>query len=197
MSSTYSQTEISPAWSPAEVPLESLPTVELTDDQLEYARKIAERRISSYDRSKNARVCGEQTHLDAHVTGAVGEVAFALHYGSPMNTIDLPQGDNGYDFSIHGHSIDTKTTAAGMTRPDLLIPAKPKPAADLYFLLHRISDWLVRIVGYASNDQVLQSKPRHFPADIKNYVLAQDELTLPPDLNRGASQQTRQYRLRS
>ena len=167
---------------PADVPLDYLPTRELTDEQFERAKDIARARSRSYEQIEGGQICGDQTNFDAHLTGTVGEVAFAVETGSHVDDTVYQDGDDGYDFRFGALTIDTKTTATHVERPSLLVPVEPTPTANLYFFLHRIDTRTVRFIGFATRFGVTDRTPVREPGDILNYVIPQNELWLPPGI---------------
>jgi len=167
---------------PADVPLNALPVVELTDDQLQHAQRIAKARNQSYDSIDGGRVCGEQSSTEAHLTGAVGELAYAIQYDEKIDESIYAYGDGGRDFISGPITIDTKNTRTHIDRPALVVPVEPEPTADVYFLLHQIDEQTVRIIGFATIATVTDREPVRKPGDTLNYVVPQDELWLPPDL---------------
>lgn len=174
--------EKSPGPTPADVPIEALPTVELTTAQMVRAEEIAQSRNDSYASINGGRVCGNQSSTDAHLTGVVGELAYALHYDESIDTEIYEYGDGGYDFSPGSLKIDTKTTATYINRPSLIVPVEPSPRADLYFFLHRIEERKVRIIGFATRATVVDQTPIRKPGDDLNFVVPQSDLRLPPDV---------------
>lgn len=167
---------------PADVPLNKLPTVTLTDDKLQDAQRIAEARNRSYDKIDGGRVCGDQTSTDAHTTGVIGELVYATRYNVQIDDSVYSYGDDGYDFS-GAITVDVKTTETHIDRPGLIVPTEPAPAADLYFLVHQIGEKTGRIIGFATRATVTDRTPVRKPGNDLNYVVEQDELWLPPDLN--------------
>lgn len=167
---------------PADVPIDRLPTIELTETQFQRAKTIARARKESYERINGGQVLGNQTSFDAHLTGAVGEVAFGVETGSPVDDAVYRDGDNGYDFSFGSITIDTKTTATHIERPELIVRADPEPEADVYFLLHRVDSRTIRVVGYTTGRVVKNRTPRRSPSVTLNYVVPQEELRLLPGL---------------
>jgi hypothetical protein len=168
---------------PADVPLDRLPTVILTDDQLQDAQRIAEARNESYNEIDGGRVYGDQTSTDAHTTGAFGELVYATRYNAQIDDSVYARGDDGYDFTSGPLTIDVKTTGTHIDRPALIVPTDPEPIADLYFLVHRIEEEVGRIIGFATHATVVNRIAIPKPGDNLNYVVGQDELWLPPDLN--------------
>lgn len=82
-----------PGPTPADVPLSALPVVELTDDQLQHARRIAQARSQSSESIDGGRACGEQSSTDAHTTGAVGEIAYAIQDDEQVDESIYAYGD--------------------------------------------------------------------------------------------------------
>lgn len=168
----------------ADVPIESLPTVELTEDQFKHAQEIAQSRSRSYDEIDGGRICGDQSGMEAHLTGVVGELAYAIRTGNSIDDTVYRYGDGGADFRNNNNiRIDVKTTATHLERPSLIVPTKPDPNADLYFSLHRIDTRTVRFIGFATRATVADHNPVRKPGDSLNYVIPQNELWLPPNLN--------------
>ena len=166
----------------ADVPLHAFPTVELSEEQFQRAREIAESRNQTYEPIDGGRVCGDQTSGDVHLTGVVGEMAYAALTGNDVDESTYEYGDGGYDFESGSITIDTKTTQTHIDRPSLIVPIEPEPVADLYFLLHRIDTRTVRVIGFATYGTVTNHRPIRKPGDTLNYVVPQSELHLPPTL---------------
>lgn len=166
----------------ADVPLKTLPTVELTDDQIQQAERIANARDRSYNPIGGGRVCGEQSRTEAHRTGVIGEIAYATRYNKQIDESVYTYGDGGSDFAAGPVTIDIKNTQTHMDRPALIVPADPEPTADIYFLLHQIDTQTVRIIGFATNATVTDREPVRRPGDTLNYMVPQEELRLPPDV---------------
>jgi hypothetical protein len=180
--------EIPSGQTAADVPLDLLPVVELTDDQYERAEQLAHRRDKSYDSIDGGRVYGTQTSADVHCTGVVGELAYAIKNGLCIDESVYEYGDAGYDLTDGGVTIDTKTTWTQLDRPDLIVPVEPSPAADLFVLLHRIGPQTVRIVGTATYAEVVDREPEEKPGNDLNFVVPQSELRLPRGLARQTSE---------
>ena len=174
--------EISPEPSPADVPLRDLPTIDLSDQQFTEAERIAHERSRSYEDIDDRRLYGEQTNLDAHLTGVIGELAVAELYDGTIDREIYERGDEGYDLVLNGTTIEVKTTrTSSLTRPVLIVPSEPTPAADYYFLVHWVEPRTVRIIGYASRDRVLDREPRRFPGTTWNYIVPPAELFIPSE----------------
>lgn len=169
---------------PADVSLSDFPIVNLTDQQLHDAKSIACRRSDSYESINGGRVYGEQSCQEAHLTGVIGELAVAQLYDGIVDRETYAQGDNGYDLVFGRTKFDVKTTqTTAISRPDLIIPTDPKPAADYYILTHWIDEHRVRVLGYASQETVLDSEQRRFPGSTLNHVVEHAELQIPSEHN--------------
>jgi hypothetical protein len=167
---------------PADVPLNRLPTVELTETQFQRAKEIARERSRSYEKIDGGRLCGGQTSLEAHLTGIVGELGYAIESDSCIDDSIYEYGDHGHDFRSSSLTIDCKTTSTHLDRPSLIVPVEPEPTADLFFLLHRIDTRTVRIIGFATYATVTDRTLSRKPGDALNYVIPQGDLWLPPGL---------------
>lgn len=181
------------ASTPADVPVARLPVIELSESEFERAEEIAGARSQSYEEIDGGRVCGDQSSQEAHLTGAVGEVAFASATGSRVDRQIYDDGDGGFDFRFGDMTIDTKTTATHIDRPSLLVPAKPAPEADVYILLHRIGTCTVQVLGYASRAVVTDRSPIRHPGKRRNYVIPQTELRLPPGVAEDLAAERHQF----
>lgn len=168
---------------PADVPLDRLPTVELTDDQLQDARRIAEARNGSYDRIDGGRVLGDQTSIDVHTIGVIGELVYATRYNDRIDDSVYSYGDSGHDFVSGSLTVDVKTSGTHIDRPALIVPTEPTPSADLYFLVHQIEEGTGRIIGFATHATVTDQNPVRRPGNDLNYIVEQEELWLPPDIS--------------
>ena len=169
----------------ADVSVDDLPTVTLTDEQLQEAQQIAKARNESYSDIDGGRVCGDQTSTDAHITGVIGELIYATRYDAQIDDSIYSYGDDGYDFVSGPLTVDIKTTSTHIDRPALIVPTEPIPTADLFFLVHQIGERTGRIVGFATHATVVDRTAVRRPGNDLNYVVPQDELWLPPDLRKG------------
>lgn len=182
MTRNESYRQISRGPTPGDVPLSDLPVIKLSEQKLTEARKIARQRSESYANIDGGRLHGDQTSRDAHLTGVVGELAVAELYSGSIDRGIYERGDEGYDLLFDGTSIDAKTTqTTALTRPDLIVPTHPAPPADYYYLIHWFETHSARVVGYASQDCVLDCEPRYFPGATQNYVIPPSELAIPSE----------------
>lgn len=170
--------------SPADVPVEMLPEVELSPSQLLRASALAHERNTSYDDIDGGDVYASDS-LMSHFVGVVGEIAVASLYDTGIDAKLYTTGDDGSDLILANKRVDVKTTTTErMRRPELLVKAHKNVKADLFVLVH-IVDWAptgvtCRIHGCAPRDVVTDRNPRRHPGSDRNYVVSPDELTLPP-----------------
>jgi len=186
MSTTISQAK-NPAESlgPADVPLESLPVVELSPKQLEQAAAIATRRNKSYTDIDGGVVFGDRDSLRSHEIGILGEMAVAQFYHTDFDEETYAFGDDGFDVELWGQKVDVKSTATTkLTLPQLLVRADKGLDADVYIRAHVIecgaSGAKVRLLGYAPQALVKSREPRRHPGTAKNFVVEPRELSLLP-----------------
>lgn len=164
-----------------DIEIEQLPVVQFDGREQDIINHVAALRDLTYDPIAGGRVHGDQTRRDAHRTGTMGEAAVAKFLGN-LDLYDLtamvPLGDGGIDFRVHGTTLDVKATQTDMEIPDLLVPEKPTPRADLYFLTHVLDERRVRLIGMASKDTVVDHPVRRAPGDRRNYWIPPQNLTL-------------------
>jgi hypothetical protein len=172
---------------PTDVPLQSLPVIELSGEQLEQAAAIAKRRNQSYSDIDGGVLFGDCDSLQSHEIGVLGELAVAEFYNTSVDGETLPFGDNGSDIELWGQRqrADVKTTATNkLALPQLLIRADKDVCADVYIRAHIIEcepDRVkVRLLGYASQTLVKGREPRRHPGTTKNFVVEPRELSLLP-----------------
>lgn len=182
MSQNESTREVSLGPTPADVPISDFPVVQLTDQQLQEAKRVAFGRSESYECIDGGRVYGEQSCQDVHLTGVIGELAVAQLYDGSIDREVYDRGDGGHDLVFDQTTIDVKTTqTTALTRPDLIVPTDPSPSADYYYLVHWFETHTARIVGYTSQDCVIDREPRCFPGTTENYVISPSELAIPSE----------------
>lgn len=168
---------------PADVPLEALPVVELTKEDIQQALRLAEKRNGSA--IDDGVVFGNRDALTSHQIGLLGELAVAKLYGIGLDTGTYRGGDDGKDHSLCEIDIDVKATATRkVRRPELLVRADKPLRAGLYVRAHVI-DWSsssarVRLIGCASKETVEEQTPRCHPKDTENYVVSPDEMNFLP-----------------
>ena len=171
--------------SPADVPIDALPVVELTTEHIEKALDLAERRNDSYQEIDGGLVFGNRDSLTCHQIGLLGELAVAHLYGISLDTNEYRNGDDGKDHSLFGTDLDVKATATRKVRlPELLVQSDKPLRAELYIRAHVI-DWgssgaRVRLIGCASRDVVEEQTPRCHPGSTKNYVVTPEEMDFLP-----------------
>ena len=171
---------------PSDVPLQSLPVVELSEEQLEQADAIAKRRNKSYSDIDGGVLFDDCDSLQSHEIGVLGELAVAEFYNASVDGETHPFGDNGSDIELWGGKrADVKTTATDkLALPQLLVRADKDVCADVYIRTHIIKcepDRVkVRLLGYASQALVKGREPRRHPGTAKNFVVEPRELSLLP-----------------
>lgn len=170
--------------SPADIPVDMLPEVELSHEQLCRAAALAYERNFSYKEIGGGDVYSRDS-LMSHLVGIVGEMAVALAYQTDIDEETYVNGDDGIDLELFDNPVDVKaTTTTRMERPELLVKEDKKITANIFFLVH-IIEWgpesaTVRLHGYAPRDIVTSREPRRHPGHDLNYVVEPHELTLPP-----------------
>jgi hypothetical protein len=190
MTQQHSHREKSLGLTPADVPLEALPVVRLTREEVERGLSLAESRNDSYQDIDGGDVFGDLNSIDSHRRGILGELAVAKFYGLSIDSGIYDNGDDGRDIQLFGDSIDVdiKTTATTKMRlPELLVKADKEVRADLFVRAHIINsnrtEVRVRLLGYARAGTVTDRRPRRHPGQTRNYVVEPDELTMLPHFN--------------
>lgn len=171
--------------SPADVSLETLPVVELSNEQLRTVEELAKDRNKSYQSIDGGLKFGEAGSLTNHQKGVLGELAVANRYNVKIDSEIYDFGDDGTDLKLGQKTVDVKATATDKMRlPQLLVRSDKELSADLYFRVHILdqtsSGARVRLIGYASKARVEDRDPQRHPGSTKNYVVEPSELTLPP-----------------
>ena len=187
MSKKHLAREKSLGLTPADVPLEALPTVELTTEDIQRALELAEKRNDSYKAIDGGLVFGNRDALTSHQIGLLGELAVAKLYGIDIDGSTYQRGDDGKDHSLFGVDIDVKATATEKVRcPDLLVRSDKPLRAELYIRAHVI-DWdsssaRVRIIGCASQEKIKEQTPDDQLFDVPNYIVNPEEMSFLPML---------------
>lgn len=173
--------------SPVDVPLEAIPIVELNANQVRRSAELAEDRQDSYESFEGSTVFGSLDSLSSHQIGILGEMAVAELFTRGIDQEVYKFGDGGIDLTLWEKTADVKATKTEkMQLPQLLVCEDNDFTADLFFLAH-IIEWdshgaRVRVIGYATQEQVSDREPYRHPGRTKNYVLDPNELTLSPFL---------------
>lgn len=176
--------------SPADVPVESLPVIELSANQVQRVAQLAKQRSDSYRPIDGGVVFGDGHPLQNHLVGIVGELAVGKLYNTAIDTAIYAYGDDGVDLDLAGMDLDVKTTASNKIRiPELLVRADKPLRADLYIRAHILelnkdTGTRVRIIGCASSDRVAKMDPRPHPGQRLNHVVEPAEMSLPPLLGK-------------
>lgn len=158
-----------------------LPEVSFEGSLWEIAQGIGHVRELIYDGFGGGTVFGPQSSYDANLKGVLGELAVAKFVDDLVIedvTVMNSYGDPGWDLELGSWTIEVKTTGADYPLPDLIIPAKPEPVADIYILAHRISERSVRLIGMATRDQVLAQPVEREPGTKRNHIVPPEELQL-------------------
>ncbi len=172
---------------PADVPLNALPVIELSREDIQRALKLAEQRNNSYSAIDGGVVFGDRNSLTSHQIGLLGELAVAKLYGIDIDSEIYEWGDGGRDHLLCKMELDTKSTATTkIQRPELLVRADKELQADLYIRAH-IINWdssgaHVRLIGCAPREVVEAQKPRCHPGSTENYVVSPEDMSLMPVL---------------
>lgn len=170
---------------PTDIPIQQLPTVELSPEHIRRSGELAVDRNESYHQINGGSVYGEKDSLTSHQTGILGEMAVAQLYAADIDTKVYAFGDGGIDLAMWGATADVKaTTTRKMKYPQLLVCEDSELSADLYFVTH-ILNWgpsgaQIRVLGYATQNQVKSKTPYRHPGSTNNFVVEPEELTLPP-----------------
>lgn len=177
--------------SPADVPLRTLPVVELTSKELRRIDELAQQRSESYTPIDGGVIFtgtdGSASSLSRHLIGLLGECAVAKFYSLSIDSDVYQFGDDGIDLELYDESIDVKTTATtALDLPELLVRADKTLQSDIYVRAH-VVNWdetgaRVRIIGAASQEVVKNREPQRHPGSTKNYVVTPRELDLLPAL---------------
>ncbi len=131
---------------------------------------------------KNRRVTDE-TDQTVDVAGVKGEYAFAKAFDLPIQTWPGIGGDPGYDFIMHGKSVDVKATFYRKGR--LLLPTwQEDHLADVLVLA--VVDMHVTLAGWTSKKLFMKKAQRaQLRADgPSNLTMEQDQLLAMEDLER-------------
>jgi hypothetical protein len=152
--------------------------VDLDPYDLEKVGLLAQARgVGKRPNVKNRRVTGE-TDKVVDIAGVKGEYAFAKAYDLPIQTWPGIGGDPGYDFLMHGRTVDVKTTFYPKGR--LLLPTwQEDHIADVLVLAAcPIEVSQVVLCGWTSRKLFMKSAGRmQMRADGPfNLALEQDQL---------------------
>lgn len=146
--------------------------IELTDLEILFAKYVA--KIRNDKDPRTSRKHSDHTDYDIHVWGLLGEFAFAKVTGLLPDLTRRLDGDDGFDFTVEGYTIDVKTRLRNIT-PDLLVYTH-KAKADLYVLMYYRPEYptVVQMLGYATHNRLIQS-PVKFRSGT-TYVVPHQEL---------------------
>lgn len=159
-----------------DVPPFTLPTVLFDPWEIELAELIAKARLLTYRQGDSIDSIGGQDRIDAMTTGCLGEMAVRRMFDNPRKEVIYAYGDPGWDTRIKDYRADVKTSATDDYYPDLIVDAQKELAADLFVLAHRLGPGRVRVLGYATQDEVKSREVQRFPNDRLAHVIPAGEL---------------------
>lgn len=150
------------------------PVVSISDNELNFAKRLGFRRANSYLRHGGDTSRGKNIY-DTQIEGTVSEVIVCKYTNSFPDLNIYNGGDNGYDIKIKGMEADIKSTYS--TSPYLLDKSH-KRIKDLYILVRFTKRDMSegRILGYITGDEMEEAPVRRFPRDIKNRVVSWTKL---------------------
>lgn len=169
----------------AEVQIDELPVLELDAGQISKVESLARSRARSYEDLDTDEEFGHYDSITRHTVGILGEMAVAQWYNVAIDSSRYEFGDDGYDIVLWGKTVDVKTTATQkLDLPELIVRANRELTADVYFLTH-VLNWSpeearIRLIGYATAEQVRRQSPERHPGSRKNRVIVPNDLRLPP-----------------
>jgi len=148
-------------------------TLTLSDEQVQTAISNGVHRDELRNYSHNYNIDREQTHI----RGLKGEIGFAEYYGLETDLSTRVLGDDD-DFKIIFNdsqlSVDVKTTKY-FDDPWLKVRPEYVSKADL-FVLAAVSEQTVKIIGYATQEDVLETSPTKRTGHRENHVLKSEHL---------------------
>jgi len=161
------------------VPIEELPTIELSDRWQQICYHIGKARALTYENYEGADQYNDKTLSKIHRIGVTGEIAMQILFGVEPEIYIARLGDEGFDFrSPAKNTVDVKSTKADTERPVLSVSAETEQFADVYALAH-VLDWAtVRPIGWVYGYEVRNRSSKPFPTDEDkdSYVVKHDEL---------------------
>ena len=167
-----------------DVPIDELPLVTFSSDYLDDIVQEAAERNESYinghgSYSDGGRVfggSGESDSVRKHIVGLIGELTCSILFGTEYDSAVYSRGDDGFDMSFDGITVDIKTTETNVKRPNLLVPTG-EITADMYIQMHVLDpvknckNVRVRFVGLASSDTVEKSDIESEKYETENHVV--------------------------
>lgn len=131
--------------------------------------KARDEQKGGYLSTKNWSI-GNSTHF----VGLCGEMTVSLVTGLPIDEKLRVNGDPGYDFIWNGVTYDVKT-ATFWSSPDMKEFIDAKKWADMYILVALKYNRYARIVGWATQQQLLAAKHRNYNRG-ERLSITEDEL---------------------
>ena len=165
--------------------LDASPRYALTDDELEYCRKVARRRDAARDGAGKANNGDGYDGEKWHVRGVVGEYAVAQMCGWEIDDTVYTEGtgDDGYDFVDGDVRMDVKACRPAYA-DDLLVDEacfdRPEPADLSISVAVDLSEGVAWLVGSATRDMVEARPVQPEPCEwSSNHIVTADDLILP------------------
>ncbi len=119
--------------------------------------------------SHNRELAGNYEYI-----GLMGEWAFHLRFGYPIDMAQKPEGDDGIDFATPLGSVDVKTATELY---GLFVEADKAAYADIFVLTrYRREDDEARMVGWCFAKDILAEKPQCSRRGVFNHYLSVKEL---------------------
>jgi len=164
------RTDIQPATEPAATPLVS--TAEVSAAKMP-CQPIEESRLYVLDEVASRIAETAPGTSDNHLTGKLGEQAFANHVGigGRLDTeVRADGGDGGSDLTYRGATIDVKTVGRHRSDPALTVDAYEPLRADYYVLASRVGQTDCRLIGYAPRQFVANAPIHNYQGDPYHFV---------------------------
>ena len=173
-------------------------TIKLTKRNLDKAKKLAEARDekkSKFGHGRHGKLA--KSSYNAHYIGLLGEIALGKALNSKIDEkIYSDSGDDGYDFTVGGKTLDVKTSAHEMAWDDplLKVPCQTQKDVDKLeksdiFVAVSLNQKTneVRIWGWVDRETLTDRKPRSLRLRSggfgpMNYIVGKDEFRPIEDL---------------
>lgn len=129
--------------------------VELSPEDMALAKEIASKR----DGQKKGYSSSAYWNKSSHYCGILGEIAYARHYGVPVDSNLDPLGDDGFDLRILGLSIDVKTTK--YSPPILKINSMDDMKSDMLALALVQGGCFIELCGFCDRERLKSRGYKH------------------------------------
>ena len=126
--------------------------VRLSDEEVQKTKHIADLRSVPKEHCASTRRWEKSGNYHFH--GMLGEVAYAKHYNVSHDEIARPNGDDGYDLSILGKTVDCK--CVNYDPPILKLTSLKDFKCDLMALARRVDDNNIELCGFIDLPTFLQ-----------------------------------------